>query len=175
MKILGIDASLTSTGLAWEQEGRIVTTRVLPGTRKGTPRLAYVMKILTQAVVSHNITHIALEGYSMGSHSGRFFSIGELGGCIKLFALNRNISILIVSPSSLKKFVAGNGGADKDMMIDAVNRRWDQEIHQNDEADAFGLLKICKAYYDPRKRGKYSANEIEALQNIEIDCKLTGD
>ena len=171
MRMLGIDASLTSTGLAWEESGRIITRRIRPNKYKGTPRLRQIMFEIEGVVDMYGITHIALEGYSMGSRGGRAFSIGELGGCIKLFALKENIRILIISPSSLKKFVAGNGSADKDEMIKAVNRRWAKGITQNDEADAYGLMMMGDAYYDPRKRGKYSKPEVEALQKVEIDCK----
>ena len=70
--------------------------------------------IVTCIIVGRNISLAVVEGYSMGSRGGMVFSIGELGGIIKLLCYNKDFKTIIIPPKTLKKFVAGNGNAGKE-------------------------------------------------------------
>jgi len=86
---------------------------------------------------------VAMEGYSYGSTITRsLFELGELAGMIKLFHFEKKITTVIISPSTLKKFITGKGNSDKDvikkMMIDIFNLKFNTK-KDDDLYDSIGL------------------------------------
>lgn len=70
--------------------------------------------------------------------------LGEVGGIVRLAFFKAQVPFEIVPPSSLKKFVANNGAADKDEMSRAVEKYYGQVITQNDICDAYGLAQVAR-------------------------------
>ncbi len=156
---MGIDASLTSTGYAYTNvRGEVHTGRFLPKKMNGSERLLFMedtfRELLNQSSLNQGglPTLIAYEDYAMGTRGGRVFSIGELGGVLKLFAYRRGIDILLVPPASLKIFMTGKGNADKEAVMQAIADTYGYNITQNDEADAFALMKMGEMYAAGRVR-----------------------
>jgi len=56
--------------------------------------------------------HVCLEGYSMGS-KGKVFNIAENTGVLKLSLHLAAIPVLVIAPTTIKKFASGKGNADK--------------------------------------------------------------
>jgi len=81
-------------------------------------RYTHIAAWAVDVLVSNHVKHVALEGYSMGSH-GRVFNIAENTAILKYFLHISNIQILLVSPSTVKKHATGKGNADKAAMISA--------------------------------------------------------
>lgn len=161
--VLALDLSLTSTGLCYRNtRGDIVTGTIEPNV-KDLPRLEWMKSQMTPFIKKCSM--VVIEGYSMGSR-GRVFSIGELGGIIKLLAFSESKPILLVPPKTLKVFVTGNGNADKDMVKQSIEERWSYLISQDDEADAFGLLMLSDAYFS-RKRRQLDEKRKQALSKCE--------
>lgn len=88
---------------------------------------------------------VIMEGISYGSVSGS--SLADLAGLnyiIRMLLIKRNIKFIIVSPTSLKKFVCANGQAEKDVIIESW-KRMDKNINDitdikiDDLADAYFL------------------------------------
>ena len=96
----------------------------------------------------------------------RSFDLGELGGIIRLCLYDAKIPFVIVPPTSLKKFVTGNGSADKKKMHDFVLSKWRQDIDENedDQCDAYGLAQVARAY--PEKKTTNRA-ELEVLLSLD--------
>lgn len=172
--LLGLDPSLTSTGFCYEdKEGRMHSGRIRPKSLRGVPRLIYIRncvdQIIKNGILKHNrFTMVAYEGYSMGSQQTRSYSMGELGGVLQVHILEARIRLLLVPPSSLKKFVTGSGRADKSLMVDKIAEIWQYNIQQHDEADAFGLLQFGKAYTDARVRRTYNSQRREVLNTASL-------
>lgn len=60
-----------------------------------------------------------LEDYALGA-KGLVYSIGENGGILKYkLQYERNVKIQVISPTPIKKFLTGSGGASKTNMYDA--------------------------------------------------------
>lgn len=161
MNIVGIDPSLNGTALAVYLDDEVRTHRFPVKKLRAQARLHYIK----QQVMPHiqNADLVVYEDYAM-SAKGRVFSIGELGGVLKLFCYEQGIDLLLVPPSSLKMFVTGNGGADKDMVVAAVAERYGVEAPSDDEADAVGLLKLGEAYTNRRKARAYTAKQRSAFE-----------
>lgn len=85
---------------------------------------------------------VVVEGYSFGSQGRATFSVGELGGAVRVKLFERGVPFVEVSPAVLKKFATGSGSAGKDGVLLAAARRGGKLFAgmSNDEADAFWLL-----------------------------------
>lgn len=177
MTVLGFDASLTSSGFAYtDSTGEVHTGRIKSGDLRGVERLSFIrdsfLKILyaaPDAKVSP-FKLIALEGYSMGGKAkrGRLFDMGELGGVLKLVAIERGFDIILIPPTNLKKFATESGAAKKPIVIDYIAQVWGYDIRQHDEADAFVLMKMGEAFLSSRKLRVYSEARRQALANCSF-------
>lgn len=171
MNVLGLDLSLTSSGFCYRSwhDMEIHTGIVKPAAYRTVARLLYIQDSIEMLVDRESITHVAIEGYSMGKFQmQRAHSTGELGGVIKLMFWRRKIPILLVSPKSLKKFATGNGNATKPQVQGFVMTRWGHRVTQEDEADAFVLYQLGLAYWNPRRARNYDPKRREALEKCEL-------
>ena len=140
----GVDLSLTETGLARLNRGRL-QAEVVKTKLRGNPRLDYLEKQITQRIFNANPIGVAIEDYAMGA-KGRTFNIGELGGVIRLAVYRAGIPMIEVPPTVLKKFVTGRGNANKASMVKRVSQLWHST--QNDNiADAVALAKVAVAVF----------------------------
>lgn len=169
MKILGIDPSLTSTGLCALEDGEVVWTHTIKTyDLRGTARLRYIQGRIRWALYLQQPDLVVMEDYAMGIKGGRVFSIGEMGGAIKMQITILEIDAYLVSPSSMKKFVTGKGNATKTQIHDALLMAWDIGIEQEDEADACGLALFGHYIKHPRLRRMLTDAQQEALEKYEI-------
>jgi len=74
---------------------------------------------------------------------------------------------LLVSPSQLKKFVAGKGNVGKDEMNFAIARRYpDVDVKNNNEADALGLAAIGAAVMGEPFNGTLNQKQLEVVAAV---------
>lgn len=153
-RVMGFDPSLTSSGYAGYDMVKGTVTSGIIKTRelRGVERLLYLQEQFEILCNTFHPVTVFYEGYSMGSHSGRNFDIGEMGGVLKMFAYTHNIPLVLVPPSVLKKFITGKGNASKEEVILKLYKRYGFEAPRNDEADAIGLYLLGDAYLngDPK-------------------------
>lgn len=170
MNVLGLDLSLTSSGFAYRgDDEQIHTGTINPKSFKGVPRLVYIRRVIETIIMKHGTTHAVIEGYSLGRFQAqRAHSTGELGGAIKMMFWEKRILILLVAPKSLKKFATGNGNSTKPQVQGHIQTRWHYRIDQEDEADAFVLLKAGEAYFNRRTARTYDPKRREALEKFEL-------
>jgi len=146
---IGIDPSLSKTGLACISKDGL-TTRLVKTPLTGVERLRYyrdeLKTFLEMALLKGKILCVCIEGPSLGSIN-RADDLGQLRGVLSVCARDYCPRVVIVAPSSLKKYVAGHGGAKKDAMIRAAQKQWNIMLSE-DEADAAGLAAIARALHD---------------------------
>lgn len=143
-KILGLDLSLVSTGVAYRHQGQEVVERVQTGKMRGALRLYFIRNAIRRIVRDNGITKAVVEGYALGG-KGKVFNIGELGGVVLLQLWEMGIEVRVVPPSNLKKASTGKGNADKPAMLSHAQRLFDVTITQDDEIDGFFLLMFGEA------------------------------
>jgi len=167
--ILGIDASLTGTGLClltWEYlSGKIPKTTTLTNNLSGIPRLLYIEQEVEKWAKDADI--IVIENYAYGRKFRREV-LGELQGIIKrrLYLMDKNI--LIVNTQKVKKILTGYGNKPakyKDMDIKkwtimGARNNYNIDFENRDnECDAFGLALIGLFYEmyqrNPKDLDKY--------------------
>lgn len=157
MNIIGIDPSLTATGLA-DVYGRTFTIDNLHGDLRlhhlhATVKLqAYVAEL---AVIEDLPTH--------GMGAGK---TGMAQGVIRLALMSLDIPYVCVTPASLKKFACGKGNATKaDMRVELLRRSL-FDLRDDNQVDAWWLRQMGLAHYGIAEV-KLPANHLVALDKID--------
>jgi len=161
VKIVGIDASLTSTGIAILHCNNEPITTAVKNNLTGIPRLIYVRDYVKQVIEGVDLA--VIEGYAFSK--GDFaHAKGELGGVLRLMVVDSGIKLLEVTPNQLKKFATGEHNASKEKVAVGVYKRWGKEFKENDETDAYVLAEIGRAYLGLEdKLTAYQQEVIDAL------------
>lgn len=160
--ILGIDPSLTGTGLAILEPGQPVKLSTIPSAPgQIEPRLLGIVGRVNAAIDTHRPDYVAIEGLSMSSNDPSAQERAALHFCIRIALHLRNVPFVVVAPMALKKFVCGGsqivgedgkrGPAKKEHMLKAVWKNWQIDTGDNNQADAAGLGYIAAAI-----RGSYT-------------------
>jgi Holliday junction resolvasome RuvABC endonuclease subunit len=174
--IVGIDPSLGSAAICVGVLGKYkgVTTRTF-NAGKSAPELEeriqrwvdHAANIIEGALellrpIRAKVGVILIEDYSFGSRGRAILDLAEFGGILRLQLLKdfSSINIKEVSPKSLKKFIAGNGNADKTKMVSVLARKYQADFETNDEYDAFGLYLLGQAILDPKYATTASQREV---------------
>jgi len=153
MIALGIDLSLTGTGLVVLDEDKLIYSECFkPKNKSGSRRLVEIRCKISKTLKEYAPALVCLEGYSFRSRGRAVFQIGELGGIVRVLLYESDlhgsdlyesgIKWLEIAPSQVKKFATGKGNSGKDLILQQVYKRWGQEFETSDEADAFVLAKI---------------------------------
>lgn len=148
-RILGLDLSLTATGLALlDTDDRLVAdtwTHVThPGGDTIRTRLARLDDIVDHVKTIDRVALVVVEGPSLGqrAQSGTFERAGLWWLTVAALA-ERDVRVVEVPPSTLKRYATGKGNASKDAVLLAVARRYPHvDVQSNDEADALILAAM---------------------------------
>lgn len=156
--IAGIDQSLSNTGLCILKPSGPLYYNIKPNKITGVTRLAYIRDSLQERLKDHKVTLAMVEGYSYES-TNQSFMLGEIGGVIKLMLHDLKIQTYTVAPSSLKKFVTGNGSSDKSSIMAKY------VLTDNNIADARGLAEVGKSLVTKSWGTRYELEVIRTLLN----------
>jgi crossover junction endodeoxyribonuclease RuvC len=187
MNVVGIDPSLTSTGvIILNDAGEFVAQKnIKPKKLRGMPRLKFIKEELASFLKEHKVEKAAIESYAFNIKKSRMkFQLGELGGVVRLLLFEMGIDYLDVAIPTLKKYVTGSGDADKVMIIYSVNNRWGIDFGSNsDLADAYGLAKVAFDQYTllidlkdtikemKKTKVKYYLGMMELYENQDISSE----
>lgn len=169
--IIGIDPSVTSTGVAWQdlQTGELRHYLIRLGKLRDPERLVRVAQLCGSSVHAVGNALIVLEGH--GPQQGNGLVNIALHWMIRAEVRAQCIhsGLLVVPPMTLKKFVADSGRAEKSEVGAHIMRRWGDELNHRvlpeDAAEAFALLQAgkCKAGI-----GQWLKRDQEALAKCSI-------
>ncbi len=146
--VIAIDGAINKNGIAVSYGGEVITEVLYSDKKlKGAERLLDLGARLNELLDTYKPKFAVVEGYSFGS-IGRTFSISEAGGVYRYILAQRNIPIFEIPPTTLKKYITGDGRADKKKMAKVVKSLFDLEFPSADETDAFCLLVAGLDYLD---------------------------
>lgn len=167
--VIGLDISLTSTGWACDNKQGVIAVK-----SKDTQRLSDIVNEFTKLLSEINEPLVVLEGYSFASRSGQAFSIGELGGAIRLCLHNLEIPFAVVPPTCRAKFATGRGNASKNEVVSSISAKtgivWAGK-GADDMCDAW-ILEEMGLYVLGRPRYKWGKESIDSL--LKIDWSTIG-
>lgn len=139
--VLGVDLSLTSTGLA-HPDGRVSTfkPRCEGGTNLGLDRMTEIRDHVI-ACIPADIELVVIEALAFDGHDRNRWQ-AQLTGMVRAALFDRRFGFYAIPPNTLKKYACGNGHANKTEMVQAAEKRLGYEGHGHDEADALWLRAI---------------------------------
>jgi crossover junction endodeoxyribonuclease RuvC len=164
MNIMGLDLSLTSTGISINEKTFIITSKL-----KGAARLSEISTIILNSCLEHEIRCVAIEGYSFASRNSQAHSIGELGGAVRMRLYENNIDYVEIPPTCRAKFATGRGNASKGEVISAISAKTGiifSGASGNDECDAWVLEQMAFAKLGLSK-WPWTKEQLSALDSID--------
>lgn len=191
--ILGIDLSLSGTGLALLSPEQSAIDKVsrrippaLPQIKQSTEGMFYLGILVsptptdifarwdlirqTVGLCAQEETRVLIEGYAFSAHMAYSRAIAELGGIVRYHLRELGQRPIEVAPTSLKKFIAGKGNAEKNTIVKEVYKRWGVDLSSDNLADAFGLAKIGQ-YWDAEPQW-LTDFQIEVLETVKKPPKV---
>jgi len=144
--VVGLDLSLTSTGICANGEAETISTVL-----KGIPRLSWISKVICDRLEEVTDPLVCIEGYSFGSRNSQAHSIGELGGVVRLSLWERNIPWVDIPPTCRAKFATGKGNAAKNEVVSSISARtgivWSGK-GADDMCDAWILEEMGRCHFN---------------------------
>jgi len=156
--VVGIDSSLTSTGICvLFVLGNSKLNMVLTKSKQfatDEERIKYIatetLKKVREAVGLTGLRHVkwGIEDYSFNVKAGRVRQLAEVGGLIKqvLWAATGRLPVKI-NPKTLKKFIVGTGKAAKNQHLLYAYTKWGIKFPNDDVCDAYAVARLVEAVY----------------------------
>jgi hypothetical protein len=136
-RVIGLDLSLTSTGVAGADWTRRLKT---PDALRGHARLDWVLEEVDGLTAAADL--VVVEGPSFGSTGPGQHERGGLWWMATGRLRRGGRPYAVVPPSSLKLYATGKGSAGKDDVLREITKRFPWFSGGNDEADALGLVAM---------------------------------
>lgn len=164
-KIVGLDLSLTSTGVVILEKGKIVIEKVIKSKPNGDGpiqemvRLNSIIDGINAILLKHKpVDMVLIEGLAfMARNTTALVQLAGLNYMIRNFLLNNKDllglkeGMVIVAPTTLKKFITGKGNANKEIMMLEVYKQYGVSLYDNNINDAFSLAKVGECMIDKGK------------------------
>jgi len=162
--IIGLDLSLTSTGVAVESDTFTVKSKL-----RSEPRLDEISTTLLELFDDAVNPVGIIEGYAFSKRATQAFSLGELGGVVKTRLFQNGYPFILVAPAARAKFATGRGNAGKSEVVSSISARTGKVWtggNADDEIDAWvleemGLTHIGEGRLDWPEKNR------EALEKID--------
>lgn len=165
-RILGVDPSLTSTGLATVEGGRVLQVSRIRSKKKGHERIQEILGGIHEHLTPGTV--VGIEGTAMGAKGASVVQIFGLWGIITHRLWEWKVPYYVVTPTARAKYATGSGSAGKDEVLAAVIRRHlDVQITGNDEADALTIAAMGARKIGHPVDGKVSAACQSTLEKVD--------
>lgn len=147
---IGLDLSLTGTGVVVLNDGKIVEQKLIKSkpVPDGKPidevlRIRGIVDTIEKIITQYIPAIAVIEGLAfMVRNATALVQLSALNYMIRYMLMQNNVPFVIVAPTSLKKFITGNGASKKDVILIELYKRWGVTILDDNEADAYGLSQI---------------------------------
>lgn len=137
MSVIGLDPSLTGTGVATYQHGRLIST-----TLRGPERMIAIRDKVLNLCRAHRCDLVVMEAPAFSSKGRSVKEIGGIWWVLRVMLYEADIETLTVPPTVLKKYATGKGNANKTEVIQAAWKRLDYDGTDDNIADAMWLRQI---------------------------------
>jgi len=167
---MGLDLSLTGTGIVVVQGAKVSEWRHLPtevakdeqecgllpsGKFRGTndERIDWIVSNIRGMWMSHLPALTVIEDYSFANNYPGSRINAEIHGIIKNRLFRVSAPYTTLPPRSLKKEATGNGAASKSEMVEAAQAEWAECPPIHDVADAYHLARWAQRNYNEVVQG----------------------
>lgn len=174
MITVGLDLSLTKTGVAVLEDGELLYSGLVRSKPQGdtpTDEIERIMEIrnnIIETIRDNSIVHgkhpdlVAIEGLAfLARNTSALVQLSGLNYMLREVFWTAQWPFVIVAPTTLKKFITGKGNAQKDLMLLETYKRYGVNLLDDNEVDAYGLAQIALAT-------AYKGDTILTKQQIEV-------
>jgi crossover junction endodeoxyribonuclease RuvC len=142
--VIGLDLSLTGAGYAGPDGTKLFTSTGHKGDtlNQRAVRIAGLRDEILEALDGWQADLVVIEQPSFASTGGSAHDRSGLWWFVVDRLIAAGIPVVEVPPSTLKKYVAGNGQAKKNSICGHIVKRFDVLIEDDNEADAFALRAL---------------------------------
>lgn len=142
---IGIDLSLVNTGIAYapvnstDKRGFTIHTQSVkvPAIECADDRLNVVLDSVNFARRVARL--VVLEGLAFSRNDPSTQERSALHYMLRAVLREESQPFIVVSPTTLKKFICGTGAAKKELMLKEIYRRYAVDTDDNNQADAAAL------------------------------------
>lgn len=173
MKVVGIDLSLTNSGLVVFEDGsvKIVSIPSKPTGKSISDRLNRITDIVnTIRTYLCDSDLVVIEAPAYAKNVGSSHERSGLWWMVANVANEESDKVVEIPPTCRAKYGSSRGNAGKDEVLLAVARRYPEyEVKNNDEADALLLMAIgCRLLGSPIEQD-LPASHLEALKKVSLN------
>lgn len=175
--IVGIDPSLTGTGIVVLDDGSITSKKLIKtkpndgGPQGEIERLLTIKAQIQEVIEQVRPKLVLMEGLAFSArNTTALMQLAGLSYLIREYLAVRKIPFVIVAPTTLKKFVTGKGNGPKDIVILETYKRYGISFLDNNLCDAFGLAQCGLAVLGDSKE-KLPAHQQEVTQLLQVQYK----
>lgn len=164
-KIMGLDLSLTSTGISINGAVSSIKSK-----NRGITRLKEIKDKIAKIAKNENIEIASIEGYSYASQYSQAHSIGELGGVVKVALRELNILIVTIPPTCRAKFATGKGNSGKIDVMSAITAKTGiifTGADGNDKCDAWILEQMTLTFLN-LSQYKWNSEQLLGLKKCDF-------
>jgi len=135
VNVIGLDLSLTATGIAYRNGD---TATVKTKTSDGDRRLVDITWHVEDALRGDDgVDLVVIE--DLPTHAMAAGITGMVHGAVRAMLIDRGAPYVLVTPATLKAYATGKGNADKTAMAIAAFKRGGREFGDDNQCDAWWL------------------------------------
>lgn len=164
MTIMGIDQSLTGSGVAIFKDGEehynLISTSKTKNTKAPTidytRRLMEMTDEIRKLIKEYKPDIIGMEGMSFGARGSAIFDLGGLSHLLRVMFIEEGVKFFIIPPTVVKKYFTGKGNSDKLAMIEEAMKRGanipffttikKQRVFDDNVTDAYAIASFVEDY-----------------------------
>ena len=163
--MLTLDLSISETGICINGETKSVKT---PAKWNNYKRIDEILHNIYQVIDNFDFDYVGVERYSYNVPNPKILTqLAELAGCVKHCLWQEKINPVLISPTQWKAMVLGESHIKKNRIQLLTYKRFDKEVNNDNEADAFCMHKFLELTEEYLKKQnfeyKYHENSIKKL------------
>ena len=151
-RIIGIDPSLTATGVVILEDGKIkdqLLIKTKPSGDHPIKELNRLFEIRRSLPKMEDDDVCIMEGIAfMARNTSALIQLSALNYFIREKLYLDGIKFIVVPPTVLKKFISGKGNSPKELIILEIFKRYGVTFNDNNLADAYALARIGTGLMD---------------------------
>ena len=170
---VGLDLSMTATGVCVKRGSNlsVLTIKTQPKNFKtDLDRLRHITdRVMEQ--IPKDVNMVCVEDFFTPANKmqiGAAIKLAMLGTLVRMAMYEAGIPFYIPVASQIKKFVAGKGNIQKNIVVREVYKRWGVDAKDDNQADACGMAHLAEALVEDAgvsDRPKYQKEVISKVLN----------
>ena len=173
MNVVGLDLSISATGIAWADD-RVETITTSPRDGAIEARIETIVDRVmgANAWTPYNADVVAIEDVPYGAHGT--VPLAMLHGVLRVHLHREGVPFVLIPPASLKKYATGRGNAKKPDLRMALYKRTGLDLADDNQVDAWWLRAMALDRYG-HPALDMPATHRDALAKIEWPAPTGGD